>query len=70
MKTNKKVLVIDDEAAIRRVTEIKLQKAGYEVLSACNGQEGLGERRGLPERGVHDSVGRHVSIRRPGGSTR
>lgn len=36
-----KVLVIDDEPAIREVISITLRKHGYEVLSASNGAEGL-----------------------------
>ena len=38
---NKKVLVIDDDAQIRRVVELKLRKGGYHVLTAMNGEEGL-----------------------------
>ncbi len=41
MKTNKTVLVIDDDDHIRRVIEIKLKKAGYDVLLAKNGVLGL-----------------------------
>ena len=41
MRNNKKVVVIDDEAHIRRVIEIKLQKHGYQVMTAKNGKEGL-----------------------------
>ena len=37
----KKVLVIDDEAHIRRVIELKLKKRGYQVITASDGQEGL-----------------------------
>jgi DNA-binding response OmpR family regulator len=32
---------VDDEAHIRRVVELKLRNAGYEVLVASDGQEGL-----------------------------
>ena len=39
--TKKRVLVIDDEAHIRRVIALKLQKRGYEVMMASNGEEGL-----------------------------
>jgi DNA-binding response OmpR family regulator len=39
--SNKKVLVIDDDAQIRRVVELKLKNRGYQVLMAMNGQEGL-----------------------------
>ncbi len=41
MGNNKKVVVIDDEVHIRRVIEIKLKKAGYQVMTAINGKEGL-----------------------------
>jgi DNA-binding response OmpR family regulator len=38
---NKKVLVIDDDAQIRRLVELKLKKRGYDVVIAMNGEEGL-----------------------------
>ena len=41
MGNNKKILVIDDEAHIRRVIEIKLKKRGYQVVMAKDGDEGL-----------------------------
>lgn len=41
MGKNKKVLVIDDDAHIRRVVEFKLKKRGYEVITAMNGDEGF-----------------------------
>ena len=34
-----KVMVIDDEAAIRQIVAANLLKAGYDVLQAPNGQE-------------------------------
>ncbi len=37
----KKILVIDDEAHIRRVLEVKLKNRGYQVITAKNGQQGL-----------------------------
>jgi CheY-like chemotaxis protein len=37
----KKILVIDDEAHIRRVLELKLKSRGYQVLMANNGKEGF-----------------------------
>lgn len=40
-RSNKKILVIDDEAHIRRVLEVKLKNRGYQVITAKNGQEGL-----------------------------
>jgi two-component system sensor histidine kinase/response regulator len=36
-----KVLVIDDDMAIREVIAVTLKKAGYEVFKATNGAEGL-----------------------------
>ena len=36
-----RVLAVDDEADILRLVEIKLKKAGFEVLTARDGQEGL-----------------------------
>ena len=36
-----RTLVIDDEADILRLIEIKLKKAGFEVTTARDGQEGL-----------------------------
>lgn len=41
MENNKKVLVCDDEAHIRRVIELKLKSRGYAVTTAMNGEEGL-----------------------------
>ena len=40
-KNKKKILIIDDEAYIRRVIELKLKKKGFHVLTAKNGEEGL-----------------------------
>ncbi len=36
-----KILVIDDDVSLRRVVEYNLQDAGYQVLSAASGEEGL-----------------------------
>ena len=38
---NKRILVIDDEENIRRVTRLTLQAAGYEVVEASDGERGL-----------------------------
>jgi len=38
---NKKVLIIDDDAKIRRVLDLRLKKAGYQVFVAANGEAGL-----------------------------
>jgi DNA-binding response OmpR family regulator len=36
-----KILVVDDEVDVRRLIEVKLKKAGFEVLTAADGLEGL-----------------------------
>jgi OmpR family response regulator RpaB len=41
LENNKKILVVDDEAHIRRVLEVKLKNKGYQILMAKNGQEGI-----------------------------
>lgn len=38
---SKMVLVVDDESAILRLVELNLTRAGYEVVTACDGEEGL-----------------------------
>jgi len=35
-----RVLVVDDDAVIRRLTSYALRKAGFEVLEACTADEG------------------------------
>ena len=37
----KTILVVDDEPAIVKVVSFRLKKAGYNVVSAADGQEGL-----------------------------
>lgn len=48
MKRNT-ILVVDDDESLRRITQLQLQEAGYEVLTAASGEEGL---RVLEERNV------------------
>ena len=36
-----KVLVIDDEAGVRRTVSLILEDAGYDVSAASDGREGL-----------------------------
>jgi len=36
-----KILIIDDDASLRRVVEYNLQEAGYQVLSAAGGEAGM-----------------------------
>ncbi len=43
MKTNKKILVIDDETAIRKFLRVGLENAGYEVAEEKNAQDGIRE---------------------------
>lgn len=39
--SGKKILVVDDEASVRKLVSSYLQKEGYEVLEASDGDEGL-----------------------------
>ena len=44
------VLVIDDEVQIRRLLRVSLEKNGYQVVEAANGEEGITEAaRGSPD---------------------
>lgn len=36
-----KVLAVDDEDDVRRLIQIKLKKAGFEVVTAADGEEGV-----------------------------
>lgn len=38
---SQRVLVVDDEAHIVQVLSLKLRNAGYEVMTACDGEEGF-----------------------------
>ena len=35
------ILVVDDEASIRRILETRLSMIGYQVITACDGAEAL-----------------------------
>lgn len=37
----KKILIVDDEPDLLRVTCFRLEKSGYQVISAVNGQQAL-----------------------------
>jgi two-component system alkaline phosphatase synthesis response regulator PhoP len=46
----RKILVVDDEAHILQVLSLKLRNAGYEALTAVDGEEGMEiARRELPD---------------------
>src|SRR5512142_2456906 len=48
--TNKKVvLIIDDSLVIRQQVALALEGAGYQVLQACDGQDGLDTTKSHPE---------------------
>jgi DNA-binding NtrC family response regulator len=36
-----RIMVVDDDAGIRRTLQILLSKAGYEVMQACDGSEAV-----------------------------
>ncbi len=37
----KKVLVVDDSGSVRQQVGMALSRAGYEIVEACNGNDGL-----------------------------
>jgi CheY-like chemotaxis protein len=55
-----KILIVDDEAYIRRVLELKLKNQGYEVITAVNGADGL------EKLNVHDPEVVITDIKMPG----
>ena len=40
-KEQRRILVVDDEPTVRNVIQRTLEKAGYDVITAANGQEAL-----------------------------
>lgn len=38
---SKKILVVDDEPSVLRILQMKFEKAGFSVLTACDGLEAL-----------------------------
>lgn len=38
---NKKILVVDDESQLIEMVQIRLEASNYNVVSACNGREGI-----------------------------
>jgi len=41
LQDREKILVVDDEASIRRILETRLKMVGYEVITAADGEEAL-----------------------------
>jgi two-component system chemotaxis response regulator CheY len=39
----KRILTVDDSASVRQMVSFTLRKAGYEVLEAVDGKDGLGK---------------------------
>ena len=39
--TGKQILVVDDDESLRRITQLQLEEAGYQVLTAANGEQAL-----------------------------
>lgn len=37
----KKILAVDDSSSVRQMVTMTLQRAGYEVVEACDGKDGL-----------------------------
>jgi two-component system NtrC family response regulator len=38
----RKILVVDDDESLRRITQLQLEESGYQVLTAANGEQALG----------------------------
>jgi len=45
----KKILVIDDEKELIDTVDTYLSARGYEIVSACNGREGIEKTKALPD---------------------
>jgi CheY-like chemotaxis protein len=43
-----RMLIIDDDENFRELLRLMLEQAGYEVVDACNGREGLSRYRAAP----------------------
>jgi len=48
MKSSYSILIVDDEPKVLRITRLSLEKAGYEVATAGDGEEALAKLREKP----------------------
>ncbi len=46
--TKGRILIIDDEEEIREVLKMHLESAGYMVIEAQDGEDGINKMRGVP----------------------
>ncbi len=44
-----RILVVDDDESLRRVTQVQLEQIGYQVMTAANGQQALAVLQGSPQ---------------------
>jgi len=46
--SNKTILIVDDSLTVRQQVSMTLTMAGYQVIEACDGQDGVDRVRGTP----------------------
>lgn len=45
---SRRVLVVDDDESLRRVTQVQLEQAGFKAITAADGEEALSILQKLP----------------------